>query len=74
MAKNQISTLKIERESVRIKNGIMELILHTPVTGSLYARTTRSLEVKRPVVSPDNLSFCELYSRDTMNIEVGCGL
>lgn len=33
MAKNQISTLKIERESVRIKNGIMELILHTPVTG-----------------------------------------
>ena len=33
MAKNQIPTLKIERESVRIKIEIMELILHTPVTG-----------------------------------------
>ena len=51
--------------------------LHTvtkDVRMSLYARTTRSLEVKRPVVSPDNLPFCELYSWDTMNIEVGCGL
>lgn len=34
MAKNQIPTLKIERESVRIKIEIMELILHTPVTGT----------------------------------------